>query len=102
MKQLKKMIDRKKSKAKREPSGFAKPSKVSDDLCIFMNKPIGTLISRPDATKYLINYIKINNLYMSHDRRYILCDEVLRSLLGVSVDTDVSFFNLQCYMNRHF
>jgi chromatin remodeling complex protein RSC6 len=99
---LKKIIEKKKNKAKREPSGFAKPCKVSDNLCLFMNQPIGTLISRPDATKYLISYIMKNNLYMSHDRRYILCDETLKELLGENVDDCVSFFSLQGYMNKHF
>lgn len=102
MKHLKKMIEKKKSKTRREPSGFAKPCKVSDSLCIFMNKPIGTLISRPDATKYLINYIMTNNLYLSHDRRYILCDDPLKKLLGVNGEDSVTFFSLQSYMNKHF
>lgn len=102
IKQLKKIIEKKKNKTKREPSGFAKPCKVSDELCIFMNKPIGTFISRPDATKYLINYIMTNNLRLSHDRRYILCDDILKKLLGVNDEETITFFSLQGYMNKHF
>jgi hypothetical protein len=36
----------KKEKVKREPSGFAKPTTVTKELCFFMNKPEGTKISR--------------------------------------------------------
>ena len=102
IKQFKKIIEKKRSKVKREPSGFAKPCKVSDSLCLFMDKPIGTLISRPDATKCLISYIMTNNLYLSHDRRYILCDDTLKELLDVNGDETITFFNLQGYMNKHF
>ena len=102
IKHLKKIIEKKKNKAKREPSGFAKPCKVSDSLCTFMNRPMGTLISRPDATKSLISYIMNNNLYLTHDRRYILCDETLKQLLGVNGDEGITFFSLQSYMNKHF
>lgn len=102
IKQLKKMIERKKNKTKREPSGFAKPCRVSDALCTFMKQPIGTLISRPDATKYLITYIMSNNLYLENDRRYILCDNDLGFLLGLTGDEELTFFSLQRHMNKHF
>lgn len=100
IKTLKKIIEKKKNKPKREPSGFAKPCKVSDALCKFMNKPSGSLISRCDATRYLINYIRDNNLYMSSDARNILCDDTLSELLGDV--NDLTYFNLQRYMNVHF
>jgi chromatin remodeling complex protein RSC6 len=37
---------------------------------------------------------------MSSDARNILCDDVLHDLLGDV--TDLTYFNLQRYMNTHF
>ena len=45
-------------RAKKTPSGFAKPSKVSDELCLFMNKECGTEIARTEVTQFIISYIK--------------------------------------------
>ena len=50
------------NKVPRKPSGFAKPTKVTKELCEFMNKEEGTEIARTDVTKALVMYIKQNKL----------------------------------------
>ena len=57
MRQLKRELQ-KRPKVKRNPSGFAKPSKVSDELCEFMLRDKGTQIARTEVTQYIIQYIK--------------------------------------------
>ena len=57
VKVLNKSINRSKSKGNRKPSGFAKSSKISDSLCVFMNRPVGSEVARTEVTKYIINYI---------------------------------------------
>ena len=55
------MADLKKSKkgnVKKEPSGFAKPTLISNELCDFLSKPNGTEMARTEVTKYLTQYIK--------------------------------------------
>ena len=47
-----------KQKNKRAPSGFAKPTKVTKELCDFMDKPEGSEIARTEVTKALVIYIK--------------------------------------------
>ena len=47
---------------KRKPCGFAVPTNVSPELCIFMEKESGTLVSRTEATKFLMKYISDNHL----------------------------------------
>ena len=42
--------DANKKRKIRKPSGFAKPSKVSDELCRFMNKECGTEIELESGT----------------------------------------------------
>ena len=62
LKNIKKDKKKEKQKTKRAPSGFAKPTKVTKELCEFMNQPEGSEIARTEVTKYLVNYIKENNL----------------------------------------
>ena len=76
----------KKNKKRKNPSGFAKPSKISTELCSFMNKPAGTKVARTEVTRYLINYIKENKLQDDDNRRSICPDERLRNLLDVKIN----------------
>ena len=109
LKQLKNIKKNKKNykpKAKRAPSGFAKPTKVTKELCDFMNKPEGSEIARTEVTKALVNYIKENNLIEIGDdsKNKIVPDEKLKSLLGIQYEEFgyLTYFNIQKYMNKHF
>lgn len=93
-------------KAKKAPSGFAKPTRVTKELCEFMNKPEGTEIARTEVTKVLVNYIKTNNLQEQtiDSKNKIVPDDKLKNLLGLNVQemNELTFFNIQKYMNKHF
>jgi chromatin remodeling complex protein RSC6 len=93
-------------KDKRAPSGFAKPTKVTKELCDFMNKPEGSEIARTEVTKALVNYIKENNLIETNDvsKNKIVPDEKLKNLLGIQNEelNVLTYFNIQKYMNKHF
>jgi chromatin remodeling complex protein RSC6 len=93
-------------KAKKAPSGFAKPTKVTKELCAFMDKPEGTEIARTEVTKVLVNYIKSNNLQEQtvDSKNKIVPDDKLKNLLGLNLHetNDLTFFNIQKYMNKHF
>ena len=93
-------------KAKKAPSGFAKPTKVTKELCEFMDKPEGTEIARTEVTKVLVNYIKTNNLQeqTADSKNKIVPDDKLKNLLGLNVEetNELTFFNIQKYMNKHF
>ena len=75
-------------KAKKAPSGFAKPSKVTKELCEFMNRPEGTEIASTEVTKALVNYIKSNNLQEQtpEAKNRINPDDKLINLLGLKVE----------------
>lgn len=106
LKNIKKDKKKDKQKVKRAPSGFAKPTKVTKELCDFMNKPEGSEIARTEVTKALVNYIKENNLIeLGEDsKNKIVPDEKLKSLLGIQDKElgDLTYFNIQKYMNKHF
>ena len=107
-KQLAKMMQKQdkletKQKKERKPHGFARPTIVSDELCLFMGKEKGSLVSRTEVTKYLIQYISDNNLQNPENRRNILVDARLKSLFGPESENEkIDYFNMQKFVNRHF
>ena len=95
-----------KTATKKAPSGFAKPTKVTKELCEFMNRPEGTEIARTEVTKTLVQYIKTNNLQeqTAESKNKIVPDDKLKNLLGLNEneENDLTFFNIQKHMNKHF
>ena len=87
---------------KRAPSGFAKATEISTELCSFLGKPQGTEMARTEVTKYLTQYIKEHKLQDDANSRKILPDKPLQQLLNVSNGDEVTYFNLQKYMKVHF
>lgn len=100
LRSMKKHAEKNKRAGNRKPSGFAKPTKISSELCEFMGKENGAEVARTEVTQFVISYIKSNNLGISKE---IHLDDKLRTLLGAnSNDHYVTYFNLQRYMNKHF
>lgn len=87
---------------KRAPSGFAKPSLISNELCQFLGQPKGTEIARTEVTKFLTCYIKEHELQDPDNRRRIKPDKKLQKLLNNAANDEVTYFNLQRYMKVHF
>jgi chromatin remodeling complex protein RSC6 len=102
MNSLKKVSLKNKNKGNRKPSGFAKPTRVTKELCDFMNKDEGSEIARTEVTRALISYIDLNNLQNETNKKVISPDEKLKDLLGINEDQELTYFNLQKYMNKHF
>lgn len=102
IKQLERELSKRKPKGNRKPSGFARPSKISDKLCNFMNKPKGSELARTEVTQYLISYIKTNQLQNEENKRLIVPNNELKTLLGIQDNDELNYFNLQSYMNQHF
>ena len=102
MKDLKKEVVKNKIKGNRQPSGFAKPSKVTNELCEFMDKKEGTEIARTEVTKSLIEYIKKNKLENQTNSKILIPDEKLKNLLGIEDGQELTYFNIQKYMTKHF
>jgi chromatin remodeling complex protein RSC6 len=93
------------SKAKRErkPCGFAVSSKVTADMCAFMGREEGTLISRIEITKYLNLYIKEKTLENPENKQIIIPDENLWKILGEEARNEkITHFTIQKYLNKHF
>ena len=89
-------------KAARPLSGFAKPTIISDELCGFLGKPIGTEVARTEVTKFLSSYIKEHNLQDTVEKRVIHPDAKLKALLNCDESAKLTFFTIQKYMKGHF
>lgn len=91
-----------KNKTPREPSGITKPALLSEELCTFLEKPVGTEMARTEVTKHLSAYIKEHNLQFKEDKRKIKPDAKLQKLLNIKKGDEVTYFNLQTYMKPLF
>lgn len=87
---------------KKNPSGFNKPTHISEELSTFLSVDADTLMPRTEATKMIHKYIKGNKLQNAKDGRQINCDTGLQALLKVPDDVTLSYFNLQTYLSPHF
>jgi len=95
-------IQKKRDNARKSPSGFAKPNKISDELCDFIGVPHGTEKSRTDITRYINAYVKEHDLNKPTNRRIILPDEKLKKILKINNGEEVTFFILQRLISHHF
>jgi upstream activation factor subunit UAF30 len=102
LKVVKKLSGKKKRKGTRAPSGFVKPSPISDELAAFLGKDKGVEMARTDVTREINNYIKANNLQDKQNGRKINPDTALCKLLNITDEINLTYFNLQRYMGPHF
>ena len=86
----------------RKPSGFAKPTLVSKELCEFLGVPADKMLARTEVTRLLNKYIKDNKLQDPVDRRTIRPDDKLQKLLNITGETQLKYFNMQSYIKHHF
>ena len=93
---------RKRKPGNRAPSGFVKPTKISDELASFLGKDKGTEMARTSVTREINDYIRTNKLQDVSNGRKINPDAKLASLLKLKEDDILTYFNLQKFMSPHF
>jgi len=103
-KEFKKRTDKikKKSDKKRSPSGFAKPSPITNELCEFLGIENNTELARTEVTSKVIAYVKEQNLQNPENKKQIILNDKLNKLLQPAPEDVVTFFNLQTYLKKHF
>jgi len=99
---LKLSSKKKRKSGNRAPSGFVKPTKISNELASFLEKPVGTEMARTEVTRDINKYIRSNGLQCPTNGRIILADSALATLLKLQPTDELTYFNLQKYMSPHF
>ena len=93
---------RRKTNANRAPSGFVKPTLISNELAAFLGKPEGSVLARTEVTREVNAYIRTQKLQDKDNGRKINPDAKLLKLLKVKKGEELTYFNLQRYMAAHF
>ena len=93
---------RKKRAGSRAPSGFVKPTRISDELAKFLEKPAGSEMARTEVTRDINKYIRTHKLQDEANGRKINPDSKLAALLKLKKTDELTYFNLQRYMSPHF
>lgn len=88
-----------KAKARSQNNGFRKPQVVSDELRCFLNMGPEDRISRADVTRKINEYVTDKGLKNGQN---LTMDAPLKSLLAPPDDVQVTFLNIQKYINRHY
>lgn len=93
---------RKRKAGNRAPSGFVKPTRISDELATFLEKPSGSEMARTEVTRDINKYIRLHKLQDKENGRKINPDTKLATLLKLKKTDELTYFNLQRYMSPHF
>ncbi len=93
---------RRKTNANRAPSGFVKPTLISNELAAFLGKPEGSVLARTEVTREVNAYIRNQKLQDKDNGRKINPDAKLLKLLKLKKGDELTYFNLQKYMAAHF
>jgi len=93
---------RRKTNVNRAPSGFVKPTLISNELASFLGKPEGSVLARTEVTREVNAYIRAQKLQDKDNGRKINPDAKLLKLLKLKKGDELTYFNLQKYMAVHF
>jgi hypothetical protein len=93
---------RRKTNVNRAPSGFVKPTLISNELAAFLGKPEGSVLARTEVTREVNAYIRTQKLQDKDNGRKINPDAKLLKLLKLKKGDELTYFNLQKYMAVHF
>lgn len=88
-----------KKAARAQNNGFNKPQQVTEALQKFLGIAAGETISRSAVTKAVNAYVTEKGLKAGQN---ISLDDALKTLLNVPEGTQVTFLNIQKYLNQHY
>lgn len=103
-KQWQKLQSKKKSGGSgvKHQSGIAKPGFISPALCNFIGVIEGTEMARTEVIKFVNKYIKEKELQDNNNKKVIVPDAKLQTLLQSKNSDEITYFNLQTYMKPHY
>lgn len=87
---------------KKKLSGALGPIFLDDELCEFLGKPNDTKMNAPEVIKALNVYIVDNKLQRQDNKTIISPDDKLANLLKVEDGKELTYFNIQKYLSKHY
>ena len=84
---------------KRKPTGFQVAVNLSKELCDFLNVSEDTKLNCSEVSRRMNIYFTNNSLQEGVD---IKMDKKLKDLLKPGKDEQVTYFNLQKYLKKHY
>jgi len=90
------------STEKKKLTGALGPIFLDDELCSFLNKPKGTQMNAPEVIRALNIYIVNNKLQVNDNKTIINPDDKLSNLLQVDEGEQLTYFNIQKYLSKHY
>ena len=87
---------------KKKLSGALGPIFLDDELCEFLGEPTGTKMNAPEVIKALNVYIVDNKLQEDNNKTIISPDDKLANLLKVKDGEQLTYFNIQKYLSKHY
>jgi upstream activation factor subunit UAF30 len=91
-----------KAKERATNNGFNRVQEITPELRDFLGLAEGEKISRSDVTKRVTAYISENGLKHPDNGRMIILDNKLMELLKPPEGVQVTFLNIQTYLNPHY
>jgi len=88
-----------KKEARTKNNGFNKPQVVTDALRSFLNLGADELISRSQVTRAVNAYVTEKELKKGQN---ITLDAPLQALLSPPEGTQITFLNIQKFLNQHY
>jgi upstream activation factor subunit UAF30 len=88
-----------KKEARTKNNGFNKPQVVTDALRSFLNLGADEMISRSQVTRAVNAYVTEKELKKGQN---ITLDAPLQALLNPPADTQITFLNIQKFLNQHY
>ena len=91
-----------KAKARAANNSFNKFVEITSELREFLALPTDEQISRSQVSKRMNVYVTENNLKHPDNKRIIILDDKLKSLLKPEEGVQVTFQNIQKYLSPHY
>jgi len=103
-KKEKELNEKKEKKELKEKTllGLSQPSILPDKLCDFIGVPHKTEMMRVDLTKEIHKYIRNNKLQDTENKKNIKPNKALLELLEIEEGIELTYFNIQSYLNKLF
>ena len=83
------------------PSKFCTPTKISDNLSMFLGIEKGRKMSHVNVTREINKYIRLNNLQDKQNKFLINPDAKILNLFGLNNEDELTYLNIQKYIRPH-